>query len=617
MLKNLTYIVMLLAAGFAVSCSEADDTTDGNGTTTQRGLELWASINGSDVVETRVKEEENTLHQTFEYGDQIGFFSEGGDADNNNGPFSNIHMTCGGIKSDYDGQSDGGTGFYNKEINVDYNSLGRMAGYYPYNAGIESEQGVPIRTLEGDPTSPVQDFLFSFSYQLKKNEEGLTGRFKHGFCMLEIILEDGFYFRESDQTKSGTNFTDQRQLDGTSLIEEYDLDENSYIKDKQVIEIELKRATTNVRVENAVTENYYKSFDFITYEQGEGYDDYSKYYAEQVGTYPTAVNPDEVSSMIDKSLIEEQTVNGENKYYLNYPRFRVILPVAETNLQFSDGKTGSTSQKFKSMRLKDRNGVERTINLANIYSSSITRGNKYRMHIKWEELQPTINNVTISDWTTEQISQKKALGIKDVNDLKNWSSVYKSYKTNQTEANIEKLRQYGNLSDNIWTFFLSDDIVIPTDDYYFSKVSAVIDEFTDVFDGRGFSISGLSLQTSNENGNGFIQTMEANAEIRNLTIESIKIGSSSYPSTKPAGAIAAKMTGGTIENCTVRGIDITTTGIAGAAVGVMQGGEIKNCTFSGTVICGSGSASDKLVGSKDDKCTFTDNDAASLIKKVK
>ncbi len=99
--------------------------------------------------------------------------------------------------------------------------------------------------------------------------------------------------------------------------------------------------------------------------------------------------------------------------------------------------------------------------------------------------------------------------------------------------------------------------------------------FEGVFDGAGFSISGLSVNRPDQNEVGLFGVLDGEGEIRNVTIEGASIAGS-----QATGALVGRQMMGLIENCHSSGSITSTNSRIGGLVGSQQAGIITKSSSS-------------------------------------
>ena len=143
-----------------------------------------------------------------------------------------------------------------------------------------------------------------------------------------------------------------------------------------------------------------------------------------------------------------------------------------------------------------------------------------------------------------------------------------------------------------------------TNDSNFTPIGYNIHPFYGTFDGQGFTISGININSSAQYKGifGFV----------NGTVKNLVVSNSSIVGVSRVGVIAGSLQSGTIENCHV-GSDVTLSGNAyvGGIVGESEGGTIKGCTSAATItgIEASGWIASSLGGIVGAASTFTSSNS--------
>ncbi len=136
------------------------------------------------------------------------------------------------------------------------------------------------------------------------------------------------------------------------------------------------------------------------------------------------------------------------------------------------------------------------------------------------------------------------------------------------QSDLEKLGELckgGNTLTGKY-FVLQNDVTVD------SSFKGISSKFNGIFDGNGKKISGFNAETR-----GLFESLESNAEVKNLKVVDAKVTASDEQSGIIAGNSSGKISG-----CDVTGTLNTADKNAGGIVGYL-GGSIDNCTFSGTI----------------------------------
>ncbi len=264
-----------------------------------------------------------------------------------------------------------------------------------------------------------------------------------------------------------------------------------------------------------------------------------------------------------------------NKYY-------IIIP--------NDGMT-----RVKSINAMDDGGREHHIGWNN---GNPEFGMRYPLTLELNELVPTVYLHDIEKWDAPiDIEADKVKGIDNAGDLKDWILEY-----NKEASDEAKLLKYGDkiqvtdeqgnpTGETYWHFYLTGDIdlgngVIDGD------VAHPIDDLTDIFDGCGYRISGLSIKGADNAA--LIKTLSGkHGCVMNIVVDGLIIETTG---SEPVGALITNIRGGTVKDCTLTNLTMHTRSGVGALAGKITGEDVSivNCNFSG-VIFGSSTAS-KILG---------------------
>lgn len=439
--------------------------------------------------------------------------------------------------------------FIADNLNIDYNRFSPAAAYYPYDEEMETANyaGTEIRDNDGY----VEDFLLIFSNSLTVGSGYLSGGFEHAGARVIITLGEGF-----------DKVTDQ----------EITLTMNQPFKYFKVVDGDRPDGT------------YYKVPTYVPDPKG------------------------------DQTLCDFKTYpvveNGATKYYAILPSCSNHIAQKDENGGFVLDDDGSIKSALSitagvvSVTLKDNDGITRTISTKDLNVSELWRGNNYRLTIEMVNLVPTIYPHSIEPWGETTITTEKD-GINNLDDLQLWMQAYNQ---NRSPSNTV-LESYGSFNgseeNGQWSFYLSGDI----DCSSISNVAVFLDDFQDKLDGRGYTLSNITLTSGTDGGAGFVKRLSGDAVIENLNIEKITVNDTGG---KSIGTIASVISGGTIKNCTVEGLNIVGSNYAGALAGEMSSGSVTGCTFIGTVAGRRNDNTTKLVGNMTGG-TIEGNNAANVI----
>lgn len=237
---------------------------------------------------------------------------------------------------------------------------------------------------------------------------------------------------------------------------------------------------------------------------------------------------------------------------------------------------GGGKAEVESVTLCNDNGYEMTIPYDR---KTLLSNTKYVVTVQLRNGVAVIEPEEIVRWTDERFEVEDAKGIGNDN-FSEWLSSY-------NDPNAHDYTTFGLYDEQLdkWAFKLKEDIR-PNAWTNSGGAAAVITTFSDILDGQGHTISGITL-IGTGNNIGFFGTLSGT--VQNLKLEDIKVEGKDY-----VGAIAGINTG-TITNCQVKGFSVV---VGKNSVGGLVGnntGSVSDCTSS-AMVSGTGSVN-LLVGS--------------------
>lgn len=573
-------VISALLLGSLISCS-LDEPNGGRSDYGPVPLAINANICGKTPTRAEINPEgtfDGWSYTDFEEGDQMGFFSSGGNyTDGNNGeaPFVNQRLIyTGGV---------GGDNF--KDPNDTQFSPSHMKGneifmYYPYSPTIKSETGIELRTLRS-PTGEVLDTarcidLLSTDYlsiysETQSTEAALYGEFKHTFAELIIMRGEGF---DKPLAPDGEN--------------------------EWKIKVVLNKPITGLQaVTNGEGEDWKCTPEFIYDSNSMSSLDAQTWIAWLGGNF----------------YLTEQDEVGQNAWY-------VIVPTIGCQANVGEKRSGPRTI-VEYIELYDNDGnLQRvsSLRLSNSNTKYVDGGWRYPMQITMEELVPTANPCAIMPWKPDvDLTDARERGISNPTDFTKWVTAYNTYLTDPTDEQYkEVLLQYGDLYKNpdetfYWHFYVLSDLDLSSvasegNQPLVPVLKDILDgESTTLSNGRflNYTISGLSAPLVGE-------LTGENAQIVNFNFSSPNV---SFDDTAedPAGIIANTMTdGASVSNCSIRqGTMYHPGGPAGMIAGSIEPTcSIKGCTVSGYLI--SGANQDALVGLAPDGYVSENNNSANV-----
>ncbi len=547
MKKNSNGIFGFLVAAVLPLCVSCGDTADdglSDGTMTRVALTPGGitDLSAAPVALTPpLAGELKTKGSTFSEGDEIGFFSEGGDShegeDGTKG-FSNLRLT-------YDGKS-----FNNSEEFVrDLGKLGRYFGYYPYTENIETEEGVSVYADEGQ--TRVTDFL-TINYGGSGTDllggDWSKNRFFHTFAIVRVKCGEGF---ENFDKENGKIFLQLRQKVSAVRI---DWNGEDTDKDSPFTAVRL------VYDESATAKEARRLPAFRTTD-GEAWDAIVPC-LPMMWKYPDDAKAGGVT--IDAIVLKPGDGSDETEIPVdNHEAFQGVL---------ADGNT--------------THGVR---------GSFI-----YTVVIRKEGFDMSVFPYDVEKWEEQDLNETLTAGISSVGEYESFVSTYNSLfnedreytqdeileKANSSEA----LRKYGTKADDgTFTVFLRSDLDFSDSGNAEGEGGACVRNLVIPFDGGGHTVSGIRMT------GGFCGTLRS--ALKNFRFRNISV-IQPPGSEDPVGLLADKMAGeALIGQCSVTNGWIEGKTV-GAAVGTMEGGTVKDCSFEGIMRGASDPGSEGLAGKK-------------------
>lgn len=266
------------------------------------------------------------------------------------------------------------------------------------------------------------------------------------------------------------------------------------------------------------------------------------------------------------------------------------------------------------IKLRDNDGEEWSVSNFELYvdpdtgiaDKQMRPYRRYAVEVMMTELGATARPVEIADWIekdedpgeqdSHDITDERKVGITESN-VNDWAGAYNAFIRNHstwesrpsTEEQLntteyETLRHCGNYhtTDRLWTFFITDDITLTSDDNI--HITDLQDEIEGASSAANYTISNLSYT--------FFNKISERGSVKNLDFNNlyVKPGTSSYINDYAAGALTNLLDGGKIENCNIN--DGTVVGATtsdpkhtvGMLCGSVKKGTVKGCTVTGAII---------------------------------
>lgn len=550
-----------VAALLAVSCvDEEPDLLAGEAWP----LVIYADIDGS-AAHTRATRME--IHDLWSYvgfvdGDEMGFYSSGGDwtVDNGKGNFDNL-------KLQYKDKQ-----FNDPENGVEF-SPSHMEGskiymYYPYEPDMNTT-GLELR----NNLLRCIDYLSSDSITLDGVDDdgkhmALFGAFKHAFSELIIMRGEGF-----NDPPSG----------------------------KERITAVLNVGCTHIRVE-INTDNGWSCSPQLVYAtntHGLSEEDARSWDAWQGGNYG----------------ITTEDPEGKPAWYVIVPTLPGNHSIVEyIELYDNEGYL----QRVSSLKLRD--GNTKYVAPGWRYPMEITMKelvptvNPFRV-VPWEddvdltdERKRGINNLAEFEWW---VSDYNAWRLDKGNPDKSNALLKYGDKLVDSEGNIS------------WHFYLLSDLdlskyePLPGNDGeadgFTENSNCIVPELADVLDGKSTTLVNGKFINHTIRGltKTFIETISPGGSLQNLDFVEPDVRNNEA-SESPAGILVNTLENGEVLNCNIlNGTLFNPGGPAGMVAGAMVGGKIGNCTLSGSLFAGI--TKNRIAGTASDDSSFENNDADAVI----
>lgn len=244
-----------------------------------------------------------------------------------------------------------------------------------------------------------------------------------------------------------------------------------------------------------------------------------------------------------------------------------IVPVETIN---------NTPLNIASISLYNDAGRKVTIDYKITKTPGFVSNNKYKITVLMRDNEAVVSPIEITQWEEEQVTIEKPKGIDSLDGLKSWAAAY-----NNTPQDNDQLSNYGTYDSTTrkWTFLLLEDLDYTTATT--EQAYNVIENFKDIFDGLGHTITGLNItEEAGDTPLGFVRTLEEGGTITRLNLKDLTLYNKG---TNAVGSFAGEAKGGSsVTNCHVTGTSIIFgTQETGAIVGkIIEDGKTVNLTGS-------------------------------------
>lgn len=237
------------------------------------------------------------------------------------------------------------------------------------------------------------------------------------------------------------------------------------------------------------------------------------------------------------------------------------------------------------IELKDKNGNIQKVKPTAL--AELEAGWIYPATIRMDDgLEPTVYPHEIIPWgEPSNITVNPLRGIYTADDFKAWLNLYNEHidKFPFDESLHESFEKYGDYDqdEKKWSFYLRDNIDCTGIESTGGTLIKKLVDGVNIYGGR-YKLENLMLDSKDadpEIGMGLIGEIKG-GELHDLRLYFPTVR---YNGNKPAGCLAAVISGGVIDNCTVREAAMMCAGTAGALAGEMTGGTVNECKFHGLV----------------------------------
>lgn len=524
----------------------------------------------------------------FADGDVAGVFARSGNnsAENGNGPLINLPMTFEVVEYEVNGKTDQYQSLTNKDYDINPADMAignSVFMYYPWDPALGSINnyceenrvivvkdsanypklpGLELRVPGPDGSIRCRDVAEVFTVSTDNLKKGLlTGTWRHGFSELQIMRGDGF----------------KNPPEG-----------------KEEINVYLSEGFSHFRIVSCT--DYVRWTVQLHYEEGYTYkgeamseEDCKKWTAWQGQDYKNDTDP-------------QDGLNGTPSWYVMVPS------VYQTSGSKNNLNTYGARPVVSYIELYDDNGYRQQVTSFSLKTSATATDTKspypyYRFPIviSMTELGPVARPVGIGEWDEEgpdkDLTEERSVGIYDAEDYNKWAREYNSYVADKNGYNLNEpgsIKEYGDLIDNVWHFYINGDI-----DFTDQTISTVTN-LQDILESAN-EIYNVTLSNISASAPLFTQ-ISGNGGIKNLNFNNIYL---STTGTGATGCLAGSInnssytsTGSVLTNVNITQGTVIGNGPVGMIAGSVTGSSIiSGCTFSGFLM-GASTSDTKLFGNE-------------------
>lgn len=569
----LSILLLQLTSCISNDLADGEDMMTGN---TPQPLVVNARVEGSGMTRAVVNEtgtDDEWSYVDFEVGDEMGFFSSGGNLTGGNygeAPFYNQKLIYTGGTGGNNFRDPDDTQFSPTHMNGN-----EIYMYYPYTPTITDEFGCLLRTETDHDGLPLDtarciDFLSARHLDVFGEAAGssaaLYGEFQHTFA--ELIIMRGEGFENPPKRNDGKN--------------EWEI--------KAVLNTPVTGLKAVVKTEGGWSCTPELVWDSLTY---------SREKATEWGAWLGA-----------NFYRTQQDTIGQNAWY-------VIVPTIGCQAKYGAQRPGPRTR-VEYIELYDNDGNLQRVSsllLSNANSKYVDGGWRYPMEIAMKELVPTANPCQIVPWNGDiDLTDERKRGINNETEFDGWVQAYNAYLTQENEQTTNALLKYGDLyidedNNKSWHFYVLTDLNLSA----YEPGTPIVPVLKDILDGQ--STDFVNGRFENYSITGLRTTLAgtltgSNAIVQNFNFQSPDVNYGDGHDSA-AGIIANVMdSGAMVENCRIRnGTLYNPDGPGGMVAGSAASSTVKDCTISGFLI--SSETYDNIVGINNGY--FNDNNNASNV----
>jgi len=305
-------------------------------------------------------------------------------------------------------------------------------------------------------------------------------------------------------------------------------------------------------------------------------------------------------SISDKALIDDGIITLKEDAEKGINEFQPIKKGANYYIVIPCEKFENDSIKFTHVRIGDGEDVYSKLATPIIpqpntkYNLKVHKGIEGSISVELGDIELWGNNTSVG-------SIREEAGLYSPSDLVNMINSYNA-NPSKTNTNLEK---YGiwNEEEQYWEFSLMSNLDMK--DVSATSRGSMINDFLGVFDGRGYTITGLDIE-----GPGFFGTIKDGSEVKNLTLKDISVQGIGTNTGALAGVVEP---GTTIHNCNVEGTStVVGNGNTGGLIGDCNG-DVTRSSSSADVKNGTSPNAGGLIGHLGSDGTINNSQAISNV----